>query len=203
MYIMKNPVVVPSRRSHRFSDMINYYKDQSGAIITTIGRSALTFPKPETARPKERFIQKIMRLFYTKQNHFNYNPGTLVGTEIQNRHLAMEQDQKFRMFIEEEIYAILVADESGGNFLANHLACELFGYSKEEFRTLNLSDLMFEEDVRNTAARVGDFANGKEVNYKNRFRSKDGKEVFIDVYAKVLSNGLKVFFIKEVLPERK
>lgn len=146
---------------------------------------------------KNDLIVKFKSFFDSKPEPKNNPLNTHLSTsEIAMR--AMQLDINYKAFVEEAIFAILIADANGGNLHANDVACQLFGYSKEEFLHLNLTHLMFPEDVQDVTSRIMQLSSGKPAPIKNRYRREDGTAIFVNVNAKTLANGLNIIFIKEI-----
>ncbi len=147
---------------------------------------------------KNDIIVKFKSFFESKPLPENNPTNTPLSTsEIAMR--AMQLDINYKAFVEEAIFAILIADENGGNLHANDIACQLFGYSKEEFLHLNLTHLMFPEDVQDVTSRIMQLSSGKPAPIRNRYRREDGTPIFVNVNAKTLANGLNIIFIKEIV----
>ena len=146
---------------------------------------------------KNELIVKFKSFFDSKPLPENKPSNTnLSSSEIAMR--AMQLDINYKAFVEEAIFAILIADETGGNLHANDVAWQLFGYTKEEFLHLNLTHLMFPEDVQDVTSRIMQLSSGKPSPVRNRYRKEDGTAIFVNVNAKTLANGLNIIFIKEI-----
>lgn len=146
---------------------------------------------------KNDLIVKFKSFFDSKPAPDNKSEDSkLTSSEIAMR--AMQLDMNYKAFVEEAIFAILIADENGGNLHANDVACQLFGYTKEEFLHLNLTHLMFPDDVQDVTSRIMQLSSGKPSPIRNRYRKEDGTAIFVNVNAKTLTNGLNIIFIKEI-----
>ncbi|NCB41356.1 MAG: PAS domain-containing sensor histidine kinase [Clostridia bacterium] len=81
---------------------------------------------------------------------------------------------KLERYIEEAPYGVFVADENGNYMEVNKAACKMTGYTESELLTLNLADLILQED-RDKARES--FASVKEVGSASSFVqyvTKDG-----------------------------
>ena len=69
--------------------------------------------------------------------------------------LLRDRDKKFRLLFEENPQPMLVLDEAGSRILeANRAACDLYGYTPEEFRKKRVADLQGPEDAGRFAAET-------------------------------------------------
>src|ERR1051325_6723769 len=66
--------------------------------------------------------------------------------------LLKDKDKKFRLLFEDHPQPMWVVDEATGKFLeANGAACELYGYTPDEFRAKSLHELEVPEEPQTPA----------------------------------------------------
>lgn len=64
-------------------------------------------------------------------------------TEISLR----RSEAKFRSYIENSPYPVFVADKKGNYIEVNRAACDLTGYTETELLNMNISDLLYKDDI--------------------------------------------------------
>jgi PAS domain S-box-containing protein len=101
---------------------------------------------------------------------------------------------------------VINPDETVSNFVeANKAACEMLGYSKKEFLTLNVFDL--EVNIQNDSfvSRIEALKNHKHVNIETELRHKAGHTVNVDIIiAPILyNNQIAIMNIVRDISERK
>ena len=57
-------------------------------------------------------------------------------------------EQKFRMYVELSPVAFFVADSNGKYEYVNQAASNMLGYSKKELLNMNITQLLFKEDIQ-------------------------------------------------------
>ena len=64
-----------------------------------------------------------------------------VSDRVSAQQALQQNEAQFRLLFENSMDAILIADDDGNYLQANHAACHLMGYSKEQLLSMNISDL--------------------------------------------------------------
>ncbi len=114
--------------------------------------------------------------------------------DISERKKAEEElqtsERNYRELMEQAGDAITVADHEGRRYLdVNRAACDLFGYTREEFLGLGLRDLFHPDDLINSSIKLEELWAGQVVQTERRLRRKDGSFVTVEMTAKMLSDG--------------
>ena len=98
--------------------------------------------------------------------------------------------RNYRELMEQAGDAITVADHEGQRYLdVNQAACNLFGYTREEFLTLGFKDFFHSDDLSQTPIKLEELWAGHVVHTERRLRRKDGSFVPVEITAKMLSDG--------------
>ncbi len=88
------------------------------------------------------------------------------------KQLLSEKDKKFRLLFEENPQPMWVLDETGSTILeANSAACELYGYTSEQFRGKRVADLEAAEEAERFASEAGEAALPATGAWRHRTRS--------------------------------
>jgi len=136
------------------------------------------------------------------------NPAGAVVTflDITERKKAEEamraSEARHRLLIEEASDAICFADESGNNIDANTKACQMFGYSREEFRALNIADTVPPEDRHLIGARFAKMREGIAQRWERELLRKDGTRFPVEISARFLPDRRLLAIMRETT-ERK
>src|SRR5579871_775645 len=94
------------------------------------------------------------------------------------KHVLKDRDKKFRLLFEDNPQPMWVFDLETQEFLeVNAAAAALYGYTRDEFRCMRLSDLQGEEDARRMTAEIG--ADARPATGVWRQRTKSGR--FLDM----------------------
>lgn len=178
-----------------------------------IGKSALGFVKDKEFVSK--IVEKIIRegrwmgeligrrkddsffRFQTCVNTIKNNSGLpmyIVASfeDIQHRMIdykLKESEERFRLLFERIFEAVLVLDMKGNIVKTNTSACELFGYSEEEFVNLSFNDIVSPADNSGRLFREIKNNLGKRHDYveEMKFKSKTGKIIKVDAACSVLT----------------
>jgi PAS domain S-box-containing protein len=138
--------------------------------------------------------------------------GIATGTACYSRNITgrkkAEQEieakeLRYRSLVEQASDAILIADENQRLCEVNTSACNMLGYSKEEFLEVSVIDLAFQEDLKTLPARFNDLKEGKEVRYERRLKRKNGTEIHVEISAKKINGGRNLIFLRDVSEKKK
>ncbi len=111
--------------------------------------------------------------------------------------------RSYRDIMEQAGDAITVADHEGLRYLeVNQAACDLLGYTHEEFLKLGLKDFCHPDDLPNFHGRLKQLWNGHTIHAERQLRRKNGSFVTVDVTTKMLEDG-RLISIKRNITDRK
>ena len=119
-----------------------------------------------------------------------------------------ESENKFRETFENATIGISLTGIDGNLIEVNSALSEMSGYSKEELKSINYSDIICPEDLENNKSRVKSLLEGKNTTarFEERYIHKDGHIIWVDVSTFLLrKNNNPVYFITHVqdITERK
>jgi PAS domain S-box-containing protein len=113
-----------------------------------------------------------------------------------------ESEEKYRTLVDLASDGILLTDQEGRHLDANKAACELLGYSREEFLKLSYRDTIPEEDLVDAPPRFDELKEGRHLVSERRLRRKDGSIVHVEGSYTVQPSG-KIQVILRNITERK
>jgi two-component system, cell cycle sensor histidine kinase and response regulator CckA len=106
------------------------------------------------------------------------------------KQLLKDQDRKFRLLFEEHPQPMWVFNAETRRFLeANQAAADLYGYSVEDFRSMALTDLQPEDEVRRFLDQLPN--SSKTVPITWRHRTKSGRAVDVELAVHDIQYGGK------------
>ncbi|MBL0182252.1 MAG: PAS domain S-box protein [Chitinophagaceae bacterium] len=124
-------------------------------------------------------------------------------TEQKKRDDELKQsEEKYRMLIEQASDGVLIYSFDGTIYEFNEAAYKQIGYSKEEFATLKLPDLFFNEPVILNQAVADKIFAGQTVLFNRRVKKKDGTAMEVEINARMLPDGRSLAFVRDIT-ERK
>jgi PAS domain S-box-containing protein len=153
--------------------------------------------------PSYRLISTGERKHLSAQYVFIPPKMVMVHTEdVTGRILAeraiRESETRYRLIMEQASDAIWVARADGTYMDVNRSACELLGYSREEFLGMHLSKTVMPEELPKTAQTVASVLAGKTVVTERRMRHKDGSIVMAELSARRLDDGRIVAIARDL-----
>lgn len=135
----------------------------------------------------------------TPQGHFTAAAVRDISARIAAEQALREAEVHFRALIELAPDAILVTDAAGRFLEANTAACRLFGYSREEFLTLQTLQVVAPEEQ--TRAQVTNQAFRAEHGVHTGewwVQHKDGSIFPTEVSANILPNGHRQVILRDI-----
>ncbi|CAG1773050.1 hypothetical protein BAC2_03469, partial [uncultured bacterium] len=111
-------------------------------------------------------------------------------------------EARFRALVEEATEAICIADSAGRGIEANSRACEMFGYTREEFSRLSVADTVPPQDRALIGPRFGEMKKGHPQRWERELVRKDGSRFPVEISARFLPDG-RLMAIMRDMTERK
>ncbi len=127
----------------------------------------------------------------------------MVHTEdVSDRVLAeeaiRESETRYRLLMEQASDAIWVAGADGIYLDVNRSACELLGYTREEYLRMHIRETVMPEELPKTAETVASVLAGRTVVTERRMRHKDGSIVMAELSARRLDDGRIVAIARDL-----
>ena len=107
----------------------------------------------------------------------------------QTAEAIQKSEEKYRTLVEQAFDGILIYSRSGEIIDFNDSAYEYMGYSKEEFRGLNVLELFFEEDLSSHPLDFSELVNGAATIDNRKLKRKDGSSIEMEIATKMLPDG--------------
>ncbi len=111
-------------------------------------------------------------------------------------------EARYRLLVSEASDAICFAEADGSNIDANTKACEMFGYSRDEFRKLNIANTVPPEDRALIGERFGKMKQGLAQRWERELLRKDGTRFPVEISARFLPDGRLMAIMRDTT-ERK
>jgi PAS domain S-box-containing protein len=109
-----------------------------------------------------------------------------------------ESEERYRTLFETAADGIIVHDAQGRNIDANARACEMLGYSHDEFLAMRVPDLIPEEELQQNPPRLADVLAGRPVCYERKLRRKDGTLLDIEIRGSRVTEGRVQAFWRDI-----
>ncbi len=143
---------------------------------------------------------KIHHIAWTN-NQIKDIDGNIIGIISSGLDITNEQRLEEKLLQEEKLYKLTFEEASIGIAHAslegkivdtNIYLTQLLGYTKEEFKKLNTSDITHLDDLQNDKKMIRDLVDGKIENYhiEKRYIHKKGSVVWVNIAVVLLKNEL-------------
>ncbi len=130
-----------------------------------------------------------------------------VGIDISERVSAqqkiIESEEKFRMLIDQASDGIFISNQAGDYVEVNRIATDLTGYSREELLTMNIRDLILQEDYQNRPLKFKELLSGETIINERIFMRKDGSRLEVEISAKLLPDGRFQGIVRDITARKK
>lgn len=98
-----------------------------------------------------------------------------------------ESRQDFRLLIDQVVDMVFLLNIDGKIVEANERACELLGYSKDEFKELSILDLDVDSHLYRNPSLIEQIKKGKNITYDSHYLTKRGVKFPVESRAKMVS----------------
>lgn len=129
-------------------------------------------------------LVKILNLEKNKSNVFITieAQNEIKNSENELQNILMHRGTMFDILIQRNPEPIFVYDKENLKFLeVNDAAIKLYGYNREEFLQMDLTDLYAPEDIQTLLDSFGDEASEARFSKPFRHRRKDGSNVLVEI----------------------
>lgn len=109
-----------------------------------------------------------------------------------------ESEGRYRLLMEQASDAIWVAGADGIYLDVNRSACDLLGYTREEYLRMHIRETVMPEELPRTEQTVASVLAGRTVVTERRMRHKDGSGVMAELSARRLDDGRIVAIARDL-----
>ncbi len=160
-----------------------YIQDLKGKTIYGIGRR----------KDGSEFPVEMSGSVWNEKGGFFYTAIVRDITESEKaRHYLKESEEKYRDLFENANDIIYLHDLKGNFISINQAGTKVFGYTPEEAKSLNISEVVVAEQLDFVRSQIMAKMNGKESsNYELQGITKDGKKLSFEVNSRIIFEGQK------------
>ncbi len=133
----------------------------------------------------------------------------LIGSMIDNteskkaEEAIRSSEEKYRTLVEQASDAIFIADNEGRFITVNSSACRLSQHAEAELLEMSIYDFAIIEDLQKNPFHFEMLKQGKSVVTERIMKRKDGSTLFIEVSAKLLTDGRLLAFVRDISDRKK
>jgi hypothetical protein len=164
--------------------------------------------------PEEHSIDRTGRSFVKNVNkmpfHFSQFEKTgVLGinidiTEAKMAEIALkESETKYKTLMNQASDGIYLSDNMGMIIEANPKACEMFGYTMEEFIGKNIKDMSFSNTGSNFLLRIPDMKDKQSILLERKLKKKDGTPFTVELSVKLLNDGKHQAILRDITERKK
>ncbi len=163
----------------------------------------------KTLLVERQYQRKNGSLFYAEASAKLIAGGKIqsIVRDITQRKKAEEElkqsEERYRLFIEQASDAVLIYSYDGTIYEFNNAAYKQTGYTREEFKSLKLQDLLFDEAVIVNTDVVARIQAGEQVLFNRKLKRKDGSAAEIEINSRMLSDGRILAFVRDITERKK
>ena len=129
--------------------------------------------------------------------------GFDISEKIKTQRELLENEEKFRILIEQASDGIFISNMKGELLDVNSNGIKLTGYTKEELMNLSISDLIPPGDEENNPLKFDEILAGKVVVNERKMQHKDGHLVHVEISAKLLTDGRFLGIVRDINARKK
>lgn len=117
--------------------------------------------------------------------------------------LVTQTEEKYRTLVEQASDGVIVYSFDGTIYDFNEAAHSHSGYTREEFKKLKLTDLLFDEPVIINHVVADKIKAGENVLFIRRLKKKDGTALEIELSTRMLPDGRNMAVVRDVTERKK
>jgi PAS domain S-box-containing protein len=126
------------------------------------------------------------------------------STDSKKAELALAiSEEKFRAYVELSPVAVFVVNSDGKYEYVNEAASKMLGYSIEELLRMNLSQLLFKEDIPSGLKKFGELQQTGRSLSDITLKTKDGLPVYVILNSVKIPDGKLLAFCENVTERKK
>ena len=143
--------------------------------------------------------------FSDKNGQFDF--VTSIGQDITEKNKILQEikdsESKFKSYTENAPVGIFVVDEKGRYVDVNKKACELTGYDYDDFKNLNIKDIVAPDDIDKGVAHFNQLREEGSVYEEIFHRKKNGDTFLGGINAVKISNTRFIAFVDDLTEAKK
>lgn len=185
--LVQNNVVASLLKGETWEGDLQYLNIKTGALTDV---HAMTYPVPDPNTGKPLFLANVS-LDITKRK--------------QAEKLLQESEEKFRSFFDNAGDAMFIFDSRGRYLEVNQIACERYGYTREEFIQMTPRDLVSPKYVEKISDRIISTLRKGQSILESVHVCKDGTFIPVELSSRVINYNKQsaIMTIARDLTERK
>jgi PAS domain S-box-containing protein len=148
---------------------------------------------------------KVYREFTQSDIYFIQLFTNILSAAIERKMLdeaSKKSQEQYKLLMDQASDGILILDADTNIIEVNKKACEMFGYTKDEFIKLSAMDLIHPEEIESGSTRFNEIRKGKVVLSERRIRKKDGSFLLTELSSKLVDTNKMMSIIRDIT-ERK
>lgn len=114
-----------------------------------------------------------------------------------------ENEERYRTLVEQAFDGILFYDINGRILECNNSGANTIGYSREELLQMNVTDLFFEQDIKQRPLDIPQVGETTQVFDYRTMRRKDGSSVEIELVTRLLPDGRYLAVGRDITDQNK
>lgn len=114
-----------------------------------------------------------------------------------------ESELRYKTLMEQASDGIYLSDDDGNIIEANYKACEMFGYSLDEFYALNIKRLIAHDSINHHSVRIPNLKHKQSLILERKFLKKDGTPFTVELSVKLLDYGQHQAILRDVTERKK
>ncbi len=112
-------------------------------------------------------------------------------------------DDDYELLVDQETDAVFKGNQQGDFILFNEFASKLTGYSEDELKKMNITHLFSESQLFQKPLRFDLLMKGQSVKNRRYIKTKEGKDIPVEMTSKKLSDGSLVCIMHDISKEEK
>ncbi len=191
----------------RLSDFYRYVHPDDLAYVKSIVASSIddrTCASFEYRIIRDDSTVRYLTIRFETIFDANENPVRIVGI-VQDitghsvvKKALRESEENYRALFEQAIDGIAITDLEGNYLDVNEAGCRMSGYSIDEFRKLNIRDLIALEEHFNSAVNIESLKSDGGVRSVRTIVRKDGSRFIAEISGKKLNDGRFQGIIRDI-----
>lgn len=124
-------------------------------------------------------------------------------TDIIAEQQSRENENKYRVLVEQATDSIVVANFQGNFLVVNPAGSKMSQYTEDELLKMRFHDLAVADELRLKPFKLAEVASGKTVTSERKMRRKDGEMVDVEIAARIIAPNRILAFIREISERKK